>query len=41
MRRRRTEERAELSESKCPEIEEELKTVTDNLKSFVRVLGMT
>ncbi|MCV4802722.1 tropomyosin, partial [Escherichia coli] len=28
----RAEERAELSEGKCAELEEELKTVTNNLK---------
>uniref|UniRef100_A0A671NUJ5 Tropomyosin alpha-1 chain-like n=2 Tax=Sinocyclocheilus anshuiensis TaxID=1608454 RepID=A0A671NUJ5_9TELE len=30
----RTEERAELNEGKCAELEEELKTVTNNLKSL-------
>merc|ERR1712203_387500 len=30
----RTEERAELSEGKCAELEEELKTVTNTLKSL-------
>uniref|UniRef100_A0A8C9ACS7 Tropomyosin 3 n=1 Tax=Prolemur simus TaxID=1328070 RepID=A0A8C9ACS7_PROSS len=30
----RTEERAELAESKCSELEEELKNVTNNLKSL-------